>query len=103
MFLYDTDGRLQGFLLRLGQRVRFCVTLGNNSGVRQVVTMGSDVEVQGDLRTDRVGDEYMQANLIRHLNSNRTARFPAPSRAGKPGTVSDGAPNTEASLAPSET
>ena len=103
MFLYDTDGRLQGFLLRLGQRVRFCGTLGNNSAVRQVVTTGSQVEVQGDLRTDRVGDEYMQATLIRNLESKRTARFPAPGRAGEPGTLSDGAPNTEAFLAPSET
>jgi hypothetical protein len=102
VFLYDTDGRLQGFLLRLGQRVRFCVTFGNIGAVRQVVTIGCYVEVQGDLRTDRVGDEYMQATLIRNLDSTRTARFPAPSRAGKPGTLSDGAPNTEAFQAASE-
>jgi hypothetical protein len=103
MFLYDTEGRLQGFLLRLGQRVRFCVTLENTGTVREIVTTGSQVEVQGDLRTDRVGDEYMQATLIRNLDSKRTATFPAPNPAGKPGTLSDGAPNTEAFLAPSET
>lgn len=103
IFLYDTDGRLQGFLLRLGQRVRFCPTLENTSAVRQVVTAGSQVEVQGELRTDRAGDKYMQAALIRNLDSKRTVRFPALSPGGKPGTLSDGAPNTEAFLASTET
>jgi hypothetical protein len=99
MFLYGPDGILKGFLLGRGQEIRFELTPKNVSAVRQNVTIGSRVEVQGDLRTDGAGEEYLRAQVITNLDSKQTSNLPVPVRPGKPGMLSDGAPRTMASLA----
>jgi hypothetical protein len=99
MFLYDHNGILNGLLLGRGQEVRFWVTHANVEAVKKIARMSSQVEVQGDLRTDGRGQEYLHASLITNLDSKRTASLPAPVCQGKPGMLSDGAPNTMASLA----
>lgn len=98
-FLYNSMGFLNGFVLGRGQEIRFWVSHANVGAVTETVTVGSRVEVQGDLRRDADGEEYLQAALIANLDSRRTASLPAPVCLGKPGMLSDGAPNTVASLA----
>jgi len=97
--LYDSMGVLNGFVLSRGQEVRFWVSHANVSAITKIVTIGSRLEVQGDLQRDRAGEEYLQAALITNLDSKRTASLPAPMCLGKPGMLSHGAPNTVASLA----
>jgi len=98
-FLYNSMGFLSGFVLGRGQEIRFWVSHANVGAVTGTVTIGSRVEAQGDLRRDDEGEEYLQAALITNLDSRRTASLPAPVSPGKPGMLSDGAPNTVASLA----
>lgn len=98
-FLYDPSGSLKGFLLGRGQEVHFWVTHVNVNAVRQIVTISSRVEAQGDLQSDAGGQVYLQAALVTNLDSKRTASLPAPVCLGKPGMLSDGAPHTVASLA----
>ncbi len=98
-FLYDSMGFLNGLVLDRGQEVHFWVTHANVGAVTEIVTLGSRVEAQGDLRSDNGGEEYLQAALITNLDSKRTASLPAPVCLSKPGMPSDGAPNTAASLA----
>ena len=97
--LYNSMGFLSGLLVGPGQEVRFWATHANIAAVTAIVTIGSRVEIQGDLRSDSGGEEYLHAALITNLDSKRTASLPAPVRLGKPGMPSDVAPNTMASLA----
>lgn len=97
--LYDSMGFLHGFVLGRGQEVRFWVSHANVGAVTAILTIGSRVEAQGDLRSDGGAEQYLQAALITNLDSRRTASLPAPVCLGKPGMPSDGAPTTVASLA----
>jgi len=96
---YDSMGFLNGFVLGRGQEVRFWVTPANVSAITKIVTIGSRVEVRGDLQKDGAGEEYLLAALITNLDSKRIASLPAPVCLGKPGMLSHGAPNTVAFLA----
>jgi hypothetical protein len=98
-FLYDTSGILNGFVLGRGQEIRFWISQANVGAVTDTVTAGSRVEVQGDLRRDATGEEYLLAALVTNLDSKQSASLPAPVCPGKPGMQSDGAPHTVASLA----
>jgi hypothetical protein len=75
-----------------------CMSQAKVRGVSELVTVGSRVEVQGDLRKDGVGEEYLQVVLITNLDSGRKMSLPAPICPDKRGMLSDGAPNTAASL-----
>jgi len=98
-FLYSPSRILNGFLLGRGQEVRFWVTPANIGAVTEIITVGSRVEVQGDLQSDDArGEDYLRAALITNLDSKRTASLPAPICQGKSGMLSDGAPKTAASL-----
>jgi hypothetical protein len=96
-FLYNSMGFLSGFVLGRGHEIRFWRSQANVGAVTETVTIGSRVEVQGDLRTDDAGQEYLHAALIMNLDSRRNASLPALVCPGKPGMLSDGAPNSPAS------
>ena len=98
-FLYNASGILNGFVLGRGQEIRFWISDANVGAVTETMTVGSRVEVQGDPRRDAAGEEYLRAYVITNLDSKRTASLPAPVCLSKPGMLSDGAPNTVASLA----
>jgi hypothetical protein len=97
-FLYSPIKALHGFLLGRGQEVRFRVTPESTNAVTELITIGSRVEVHGDLRSDALGEGYLQATLITNLDSKRTASLPASPCQGNSGMQSDGAPKTAASL-----
>ena len=99
MFLYNGKGSLCGFLLGRGQEIRFSVTPRNVSAVRRIARASSQVEVEGELRKDAEGDEYLQASVIRNLDSKQTATLPTLDCAGETGMLSNGAPNPVTSLA----
>jgi len=98
-FLYNSSGILSGFVLGRGQEIRFWISQANVGAVTDTVTAGSRVEVQGDLRRDATGEEYLLAALVTNLDSKQSASLPAPVCLGKPGMQSVGAPHTAASLA----
>jgi len=98
-FLCDSMGFVNGSVLDRGQEVRFWASHANVGAVTEILTIGSRVEVRGDVRSAAGEEDYLQAALITNLDSKRTASLPAPVCLGKPGMLSDGAPNTMASLA----
>jgi hypothetical protein len=98
-FLYNASGILNGFVLGRGQEIRFWISDANVGAVTETMTVGSRVEIQGDLQRNVAEEEYLQAALVTNLDSKRTASLPAPVCLGKPGMLSNGAPNTVASLA----
>jgi hypothetical protein len=99
MFLYDSKGSLYGFLLGRGQEIRFPVTPQNVRSVRRIARASSQVEVEGELRKDAAGDEYLQALVITNLESKQKATLPTLDGAGETGMLSNGAPNPVTSLA----
>src|ERR1700758_3886959 len=98
-FSYNSMGIVSGFVLGRGQEIRFWLSHANVSVVCELVTIGSRVEVQGDLRIDAAGDEYLQAALVTNLDSRQTASLPVPVCLSRPGMLSDSTPNTMASPA----
>jgi hypothetical protein len=98
-FLYDASGILNGFVLGRGQEIRFWISQANVGVVTDTVTIGSRVEVQGDLRRNVAGEEYLLAARVTNLDSRQSASLPALECLGKPGMLSDGAPHKVASLA----
>jgi hypothetical protein len=92
MFLHDSRGSLYGFLLSRGQEIRFSVTPQNVKAVRRIARASSQVKVEGELRVEGAGDQYLQASMVTNLDSKHTAILPALNRAGEAGMLSDGAP-----------
>jgi hypothetical protein len=82
-FLYNSMGFLSGFVLGRGHEIRFWRSHANVGAVTETVMIGSRVEVQGELRTDDAGGEYLHAALITNLDSRQNASLPAPACSGK--------------------
>src|SRR5246127_355032 len=72
-FLYNSMGFLSGFVLGRGPEIRFWRSHANVGAVTETVMIGSRVEVQGELRTDDAGGEYLHAALITNLDSRQNA------------------------------
>lgn len=96
-FLHDATGRVNGFALDRGEQIRFLPD--QIDLVTAIVNLNSRIEISGDLRMDRVGEKYLEAAQITSVDSRRTASLSTPVSLGKPGILSDGAPNRAASLA----
>ena len=82
-FLYNSMGFRSGFVLGRGREIRFWRSHANVGAVTETVMIGSRVEVQGELRIDDAGGEYLHAALITNLDSRQNASLPAPACSGK--------------------
>lgn len=82
-----------------GGQANLVLSAANHSVVKAMVTVGSRIEVRGDLRTDTNGNEYLERALIINFDSKQSASLPAPVCIGKAGMPS-GAISTAASLCP---
>ena len=96
-FLRDAAGRVNGFVLDGGEAIRS--SADQLDLVAAIVTLDSRIQVSGDLQDGSNEQEFLIAAQITNLDSKRTASLPAPVCLGKPGMLSDGAPNRAASLA----
>jgi hypothetical protein len=95
-FLDDGMGNIGGLLLDDGQKIRFGT--GHANLVTAIVTIGSQVRIEGDLHSDNPDQQYLFGTLITNLDSKRFASLPARVCSGKPGMLT-GAPKVAASLA----
>ena len=95
--LRDAAGRVNGFVLDGGEAIRS--SADQFDLVAAIVTLGSRIQVSGDLQNGNNEQEFLIATQVTNLDSKRTASLPAPVCLGKPGMLSDGAPNRAASLA----
>lgn len=98
-FLHHRPDQVSGFILDRGQEVRFWLTSSNAAGISALLALGSQVEVQGDLREEGSAGEYFQAALITNLDSNKSLSVLAPVHLNKPGMPFVATPPNQASLA----
>jgi hypothetical protein len=96
-FLRDTVGHVNGFVLDGELEIRF--SADQLDLIAAIVTLGSRIEIGGDVQYSNDEQRVLSAAYITNLHSNRTTSLPAPVCLGKPGMLSDGAPNRAASLA----
>ena len=98
-FLHHRPDQVSGFILDRGQEVRFWLTSSNAAGISALLALGSQVEVQGDLREEGSAGEYFQAALITNLDSKKSLSVLAPVHLNKPGMPFVATPPNQASLA----
>ena len=95
-FLRDMNGEIRGMLLDDGREIRFSVALGHLGS--PIIKEGSLVGIEGDHRCDEFPEGYLQAILIKNLDSGKSATLPAPIPQGKPGMWLKTSPTETASL-----
>ena len=95
--LRDADKRVHGFVLNSGEAIH--LSTDHLDLVRAFLTLNSRIQITGDLRSGRNGQQLLTSAHLTNLDSNRSIRLPAPVRLGKPGMLLDATPNTTASLA----
>ena len=96
-FLHDTVGRANGVVLDGGEEIR--CSPAQLDLIAPIVTLGSRIEIGGDVQYCKDEQRILSAAHITNLESKRTTSLPAPVCLGKPGMLSHVTPTTRASLA----
>jgi hypothetical protein len=100
-FLQDVLGRVNGFVLEGGEEIR--TSTAQLDLIAAMVTLGSRIEIGGDVQYSNNGQRVLSAAHITNLDSERTTSLPAPMRLGKPGMLPGTTPTSTASLAHPQT
>jgi hypothetical protein len=95
--LRDVLGRVNGFVLDGGEEIR--TSTAQLDLIAAQVTLGSRIELGGDVQHSNDGQRVLSAAHITNLDSERTTSLPAPLRLGKPGMPIATTPTATASLA----
>jgi hypothetical protein len=95
--LRDANDRVCGFVLDSGEAIHF--SIDHLDLVPALLTLNSRIQITGDLRCDRNGQQLLTSAHFTNLDSNRSTSLPAPVRLSKTGMLLSATPNTTASLA----